>query len=262
MELQALPTSEKRLLVEVPMKIPTLADRLAMRENPADSPVMFQRWSRLLFLHWEVSAEVIQARLPKGLHVDQYQDKCYLGIVPFFMEKVRPRFLPCAPWLSHFLELNVRTYVFDENGQPGVWFFSLDCNQPIAVELARRFFHLPYQHAAMSVRGTQYCCRRKDQDETAIYDYAVEGPFLTADPGSLEFFLLERYLLFSASPDGPLHTGRVHHQPYSFAPIAEPVHSTLPFQWEGFDLNGPPSSALVSPGVPVRIHPLRKAGAR
>ncbi len=230
-----------------------------MRETPADSPVMFQRWSRLLFLHWEVEAGIIQARLPKGLHVDLYQGKCYLGIVPFLMEKVRPRFLPCVPWLSRFLELNVRTYVFDDHGQPGVWFFSLDCNQPVAVELARRLFHLPYQHAAMSVEGTRYHCRRKNQEKTVVYQYAVEGPFQTAAPGSLEFFLLERYLLFSASSDGSLHTGRVHHRPYAFAPIAASGYSTLPFQWEGFNLNGPPSSALVSPGIPVRIHPLRKA---
>lgn len=230
-----------------------------MREKPADSPVMFQCWSQLLFLHWKVPAEVIQARLPAGLHVDQYEGTCYLGLVPFLMEKVRPRFLPCAPWLSNFLELNVRTYVFDDDGQPGVWFFSLDCNQPVAVELARRFFHLPYQHAVMSRNGTRYHCRRKDREETATFDYAVEGPFQTATPGSLEFFLLERYLLFSASPAGNLHTGRVHHEPYAFASIPVPPHSLLPCRWDGFELEGPPVSALVSPGVPVRIHPLKKA---
>jgi hypothetical protein len=50
-ELQALPTSGKSLLLQPVIQTPTLAERLAMRETPADSPVMFQRWSRLLFLH-------------------------------------------------------------------------------------------------------------------------------------------------------------------------------------------------------------------
>lgn len=257
--MQALPTIENELQVDHRMCEPKLEDRLAMREKPPTSPVMFQRWSRLLFLHWEIPAEMIQARLPDGLHVDQHEGKAYLGIVPFLMEKVRPRFLPCVPWLSNFLELNVRTYVFDDKGRPGVWFFSLDCNQPIAVELARRFFHLPYQHAEMTLEGSEYHCRRKKQNETAVYDFKAEGDLQTAEPGSLEFFLLERYLLFSARPNGDLFTGRVHHAPYTFAPIAEPGHSLFPFHWEGFKIEGPPVSSLVSPGVPVKIHPLQKA---
>ena len=48
------------------------------------------------------------------------------------------------------MELNLRTYVHDDSGNAGVWFFSLDCNQPLAVEIARRAFHLPYEHAVMS----------------------------------------------------------------------------------------------------------------
>lgn len=241
------------------MREPQLKDRLAMRERPSTSPVMFQRWSQLLFLHWEVPAGMIQARLPAGLHVDRHEGKAYLGIVPFLMEKVRPRFFPCISWLSNFHELNVRTYVFDDEGRPGVWFFSLDCNQPVAVELARRLFHLPYQHAEMSLVGDSYFCRRKKQNETATYDYSVKGSFQTAEPGSFEFFLLERYLLFSARPNGDHYTGRVYHAPYSFAALPEPEHSLLPFKWEGFEIEGPPVSSHVSPGVPVEIHPLQKA---
>ena len=239
------------------MITPTLEARLAMRERPPTPTVMFQRWSRLLFLHWEIDPQEVQKRLPKGLFVDHFEGRCYLGLVPFLMQKVRPRFLPAVPWLSNFLELNVRTYVHDEQGRPGVWFFSLDYNQLIAVELARRLFHLPYQHAKMSLEGSLYSCRRKTGHATAKYDYEIEGPFQTAEPGSLEFFLLERYLLFSARRDGGLRMGRVHHEPYQFACIPVPTHSTLPFEWEGFHLEGPPVSSLVSQGVPVHIHPLQ-----
>jgi uncharacterized protein YqjF (DUF2071 family) len=240
------------------MKIPTLRNRLEAREKPDGSPVMFQTWRDLLFLHWEIDPVEISSRLPGRLSVDLYEGRCYLGIVPFFMEKVRPRFLPAIPWLSHFLELNVRTYVHDEQGRPGVWFFSLDCNQPLAVEIARRFFHLPYQHASMSAKGDTYSCRRKGQADHAIYHYRVEPPYRTAEPGSLEFFLLERYLLFSQSRPGTLHVGRVHHDPYRFRSFPLDSASLLPCQWEGFQLEGPPVSALVSPGVPVNIHPLEK----
>ena len=114
-------------------------DRLAVREKPASSPVMFQTWSNLLFLHWEIDVQEIAKRIPNRLSVDLHEGKTYLGLVPFFMKKVRPRFLPQMPGLSNFLELNIRAYVHDEQGRPGVWFFSLDCDQPIAVEVARKF---------------------------------------------------------------------------------------------------------------------------
>jgi len=102
-----LPIKEMALYMAM---IPTMADRLAVRKKATGSPVMFQ----------------IRKRIPDRLSVDLHEGKTYLGLVPFFMKKVRPRFLPAVPWLSNFLELNVRAYVHDENGRPGVWFFSLD----------------------------------------------------------------------------------------------------------------------------------------
>ena len=35
---------------------------------------------------------------------------------------VRPALFPAVPKLSYFLECNVRTYVFDAQGRPGIWF--------------------------------------------------------------------------------------------------------------------------------------------
>ncbi|MDP4593007.1 MAG: hydantoinase B/oxoprolinase family protein, partial [Beijerinckiaceae bacterium] len=117
-------------------------------------PVMFRQWRDLLFLHWEYPVEAIQATLPNGLFVDTFAGKAYLGVVPFFMQKIRPRFLPAVPGISDFMELNLRTYVHDKAGVPGVWFYSLDANQWMAVQIARRFFHLPYEYAKMKSSRT------------------------------------------------------------------------------------------------------------
>ncbi|MEI6536644.1 MAG: DUF2071 domain-containing protein, partial [Verrucomicrobiaceae bacterium] len=105
-------------------RIPGDSQRLAARELQPGSPVMFQQWRDLLFLHWEYSAAAIQATLPEGLFVDTFDGKAYLGVVPFFMRKIRPRFLPAVPGISDFMELNLRTYVHDRAGVPGVWFYS------------------------------------------------------------------------------------------------------------------------------------------
>jgi uncharacterized protein YqjF (DUF2071 family) len=145
------------MLNGMPVSFPTLESRIAVRELPARAHVMHQRWESLLFLHWRWDAAEIQRTLPPGLFVDTFQGDAWLAIVPFYMRGIRPRFCPPVPGISDFLELNVRTYVHDEQGRPGVWFYSLDCNQPLAVWTARTFFHLPYQHARMWAEISDGC---------------------------------------------------------------------------------------------------------
>ena len=66
------------------------------------------------------------------------------------MSHVHPRYVTSVPWLSHFPELNVRTYV-RVGDKPGVFFFSLDAGNPVAVFLARTLFYLPYFRARMDM---------------------------------------------------------------------------------------------------------------
>ena len=242
--------------------IPSLDQRLDLRHQPQGWPVMRQRWSQLLFAHWSISPSVIQATLPKGLHVDTYNGQAWIGVVPFRMERIRPVLLPPLPWLSWFLELNVRTYVYDDQGNAGVWFYSLDCDQPVAVEIARRAFHLPYQHARMKAERSRdaihYQCLRRGAKSGAEYLYRPTSPLRLAEPGSLEFFLVERYLLFSTSSTGRLHTGRVYHSPYAIADAACDAPGLEPLRQAGFAIAQPnPQSLLWSPGVDVSIYPLK-----
>lgn len=234
-----------------------------MCRRPDGFPVMRQRWSGLLFLHWPVDPDLIAARLPRGLHVDTFDGTAWLGVVPFFMDRIRPVLLPPVPGISWFLELNVRTYVHDSHGNPGVWFFSLDCNQPLAVEVARRAFHLPYQHAAMKAHCNEgvvdYQCHRDGGIDHARFEYHLPLETRPAEYGTLVWFLVERYLLFSADARGHLHTGRVHHAPYRIAPAIHYKWSAAPLQWNGFNLPPePPHSALAADPVDVRVFPLRR----
>ncbi len=245
------------------MPAPTLHQRLAARQRPGGGGVMRQAWERLLFLHWRIDPAIVQATLPPGLTVDTHAGAAWLAVVPFFMNRVRPRFLPPLPWLSWFLELNLRTYVFDHDGNPGVWFYSLDCNQPVAVELARRFFHLPYKHAAMRA-GTDAAGRvdyhwQRRGAAPGRFTYAPEGRAAPAEPGSLEFFLCERYLLFAADSRGDLHVGRVHHAPYQLQPASVSSFDVQPFSLAGFaEPTTPAESVLYSARVDVDIFPLRR----
>jgi uncharacterized protein len=188
---------------------------------PSGPWIMAQVWHELLFAHWPIDAAALRSHLPAKLQIDTFDGKAWVGIIPFRMSGVRPRGLPPLPWLSAFPELNVRTYVIAE-GKPGVWFFSLDAANPIAVTAARLSFHLPYFNARM-------VCRRHDdtwihyQSErthrhapAAILQarYAPVGSVFHPQPGSLEHFLSERYCLYSTK-GVTLFRGEIHHPPWS-----------------------------------------------
>ena len=212
------------------MPIPTLDDRLRPRSRPPGPPAMYQSWRELLFVHWRVEPKRIQRTLPPGLQVDMFDGAAYVGVVPFYMHNIRPRGFPAIPWVSFFLELNVRTYVHDERGRAGVWFYSLDCNQPIAVWAARTFFHLPYRHARMTAtsrdEAIDYRSQVNSSRRTCELSYSVAADGRPTEPGTFEFFLVERYLLFAADKRSRLFTGQVHHAPYEVAPATLPKWSS------------------------------------
>src|SRR5262245_56236534 len=118
---------------------------------PSRPWVMAMQWHELLFMHWPMPPAVLQTLLPPALALDTFDGVAWLGITPFRMAGSRPRFVQPLPWLSAFPELNVRTHVTAE-GKPGVWFFSLDASNPLAVRGARTVFHLPYYDAAMTAK--------------------------------------------------------------------------------------------------------------
>ena len=180
---------------------------------------MHQHWGSLLFLHWPVPAELLSPLIPEPLVVDTHDGLAWVGITPFTMWGVRPAFTPPLPFLSESHELNVRTYVHLD-GVPGVWFFSLDANNAIAAFGAWVAFHLPYFKARMSLerreRNLYFASRRDHASATPAEFEAVwtVGERLgEAQPGSLEFFLIERYCLYCAR-GGKLYRVRILHSPW------------------------------------------------
>lgn len=187
---------------------------------PDRSWVIRQDWIHLAFLHWALDPEQLRPLIPAPLRLDTFEGKAYLGLVPFLMDNVRPRFLPCVPGISHFPELNIRTYVIHD-GKPGVLFFSLDATSRIAVELGRRFFHLPYVPARMRVdpngETTRYSSQRHGYTEGEnAFAARLHGPgdVYYAKNGSLDHFLTERYCFYAASAAGSMTCGDIAHAPW------------------------------------------------
>ena len=194
-------------------------DRLAVRACPPGWPIMYQSWGKLLFLHWSLPVESLRPLIPDPLEIDTFDGAAWIGITPFTMWGVRPVFLPSLPVLSNSHELNVRTYVHLD-GIPGIWFFSLDASNPIAALGARLAFHLPYFNARMSLKdrdGSIYFTSRRARFHTAPADFeaawTVGNRLPQSEPGSLTFFLTERYCLYSARGDA-LYRARIFHRPW------------------------------------------------
>ncbi len=190
-------------------------DRIAPTRRPAGRCRGYQNWRSLLFMHWPVPVQTMRSLVPSELELDLYKGEAYVGAVPFAMEGVRPRWWP-KRLAFNFLETNVRTYV-SYRGRPGVYFFSLEAASGLAVRAARKLWSLPYYHAQMSLETkgdeVRYQSRRYRGNVQHKVRYRVGEKLGLSEPGTIEFFLLERYLLF-APRKGHIYAGQVHHTPY------------------------------------------------
>jgi len=245
--------------------------RLAACRRPAGKSIGYQRWSGLLFAHWRVPVELLRPLIPRELEIDTFQEEAWLGLVPFHMSGVRPACFPALPFVSEFHETNIRTYVHFKGREPGVWFLSLDAACRLGVEVGRWKWHLPYFYAEMDLRReddeVRYLSRRADSRSPRRADLDISARIgqplnrnaeVSVEPGTLEHFLAERYILYANDHRGRLLRGRVYHSPYPLR-SAEVVscRQTLAPAAE-VPVSGQPDHALFCEGVTVDIFPLRR----
>lgn len=199
-------------------------------------------WRDLLFMHWPVDAQMLRALIPAGVELDTFDGRAWISVVPFRMTGVSLRNWPDLPWLSKFPELNVRTYVTDGK-RPGVWFFSLDATNRLAVRLARWLFYLPYMDAKISCRRSgdwiRYRSERHHRGEPSAsldIEYRPIGPERTAAPGSLEHWLTARFWMYLCDRQRHWHVGAVDHPAWRLRDAQVLSRHNRMLQWLGFDV--------------------------
>jgi uncharacterized protein YqjF (DUF2071 family) len=185
--------------------------------TPPSGWIMRQSWHDLLFAHWRVSRDRLRALLPPGMELDTFDNDAWVGVIPFHMS-IAPRAVPAIPWISSFGELNVRTYV-RVDGVSGVYFFSLDANSIIAVTGGRSMFHLPYYFAAIThadhMGGFDFRSERLfGRSARFTGQYRATSDTFQAAPGTLEYWLTERYWLFTCDSHQRMYRVRVAHEPW------------------------------------------------
>lgn len=227
----------------------------------------YQEWRSLLFAHWRIEPDQLQALLPAGLTIETFDQSAWLAVVPFSMERIRPWWSPPVSGISWFLETNLRTYVRHSSGRSGVWFFSLDANHRLAVAVARTFWHLNYQMADLFLgQGQEQVHYQgvRTSDQAIEYDMKIRLPeqpkFRSAEKGTLEHFLLERYHLIARRRSGQYRIGQVHHEPYQYTDLeSATITQTLCQSLGDWVTEGQaPDHLVYSPGVKVTVSPLRR----
>lgn len=233
---------------------------------PTGPWIMAQRWNDLLFAHWPVRTEVVRALVPASLTLDLHEDTAWLSITPFTLSHLRPRGAPALPVLSTFPELNVRTYV-TLGGRPGVYFFSLDAGNALAVAAARALYHLPYSHASMSVHrrrdGLIYYHSRRDDHAAREADfdarYRPAGDVFHATPGTLDHWLTERYCLYAIDSARRVHRAEIHHRPWPLQPAEAQIERNTMADAAGITLPDQPPRLAFARMLDVVVWPPHRA---
>jgi uncharacterized protein len=247
-----------------------MADVLAQTSHrpwplPTGPWLMAQCWRDLLFAHWPVEHRALRPLIPDCLELDLFEGTAYVAVVPFRMTGIHVHFVPPMPGTSAFPELNLRTYVRPTRGlndRPGVYFWSLEATNALAVATARRFFYLPYMNAKMSCEDRDgwihYSSRRIRRGAPPA---AFRGRYRTlrpTQPNALTDFLTERYCLYTVDARGEMYASQVHHTQWPLFDAEAVIEENTIAQTAGIHLDGPPPLLHFAKSLDVAIWGLRK----
>lgn len=225
---------------------------------------MKQNWNRVLFAHWPIDPEIIRPHIPGSLILDTYDGQAWIGFIFFQVSDMRMRYLPTVPFTAKYYELNVRTYVTCED-KPGVYFLSLDAANYLAVNAAKAFFHLPYHYSRISVKkedGRIDCdCRGAGSEKEFRFKgwYRPKSEVFQAEPGSLAYWLTERYCLYTEY-NRSLYRGDMLHEPWPLQQAEGEITENTMVDFETF----PPSEKPLlhyadrQEALAWRLHHVRK----
>lgn len=240
----------------------TPADPSAASGRPDKLPctwVMYQEWRHLLFMSWPVPLDEMRKHVPADLSIDTFNGTAWLSMLPMHMEDLHFRWLPPIPGTSDFPEINLRTYV-TVNGQPAVYFFSLDSSSRLGALVARFFFHTPYVYAKMTLDEGEWfhlTSRRKKSRHANAAEldirYRPVGEPKQPAADSLAHFLVERYTAIAETKPGVIYSGPVDHAPWQLTDAEVDVRANTVPQAVGFDVAGSKPEIHFSWGTDTRL---------
>ncbi len=162
-------------------------------EKPSDNWQYYQEWNHAVFLHFEVNFDDLRKLVPKKLELDHFNNQYYISIVIFKMENIRPRNLPSLDFISNFHEINVRTYI-KNNDKTGVYFLNIEAEKYLAALVAKTLSGLPYEKSNIKQKENQYINQNPKKNFKLKIDYSIENKILNKT--LFHLWITERYCLY------------------------------------------------------------------
>jgi uncharacterized protein YqjF (DUF2071 family) len=173
-----------------------------------------QRWEAVAFLHWRVDPAALAARLPPRLTLDEHDNAAWVSVVPLRLANLRPVGMPALPVVSTFAQTNMRTYVRGPDGEPGLWFLSVDAARLWVTLGAQLLLGAPYRyaHATVSVDDgdVRYSGHRRLHPDVSYEIHVRPGPAL--QPRETDRWLTDRLVAYTR------HAGRLLRTPVRHPP--------------------------------------------
>lgn len=175
----------------------------------------YQEWNNALFLHWKVPFDALRKHVPERLILDNFDGEVYISIVAFTMQKIRPKKLPAVKFISDFEEINVRTYIKNDD-KAGVYFLSIEAAKSLSVYIAKALSGLPYEKSNIIRKRNhiQSINRKRGFYLKATFDIQASIKSKT----ELDKWLTERYCLYVDKHE-TIQRFEIHHEAWELSKI-------------------------------------------
>lgn len=208
--------------------------------------VYYQEWNRAIFLHWKVPVGTLRKCVPQALNLDTFEGDAYISLVAFTMEQIRPRYLPAVSLVSDFHEINLRTYI-ENDERKGVYFLNIEAAKQLSVFMAKTLSGLPYEKSSIRRTDHQYQSSNRKKGFSFHCDYTVEGKL--SDKSTLDQWLTERYCLYLDEGES-VYRYDIHHKEWELHDMGI-KHLDVDYQLGDFTLSAEPDAVHYSDGVQV-----------
>lgn len=207
----------------------------------------YQEWNNALFFHWSIPIDSLQESVPEALTIDTFEGTCYVSLVAFTMEKIRPKLLPSLAFVSTFDEINVRTYI-DINGKKGFYFLNIEAGKSLSTFLAKVLSGLPYEKSTIKRNPQSYHAENRKKGFSLGVEYDIKEA--VQHKTALDKWLTERYCLY-LDKGNDFYCYDIHHKEWELNDI-EIKHLSVDYKMGKLDLGKrQPDSMHYSPGVGV-----------
>jgi uncharacterized protein YqjF (DUF2071 family) len=175
---------------------------------PAGRWQYYQEWNNALFLHWKVPFDSLRNCVPAKFNIDTFNGDCYVSLVAFTMQNIRPRNMPSVKFISDFHEINLRTYINNDN-KKGVYFLNIEAEKYLSACIAKALSGLPYEKADIKRSDKNYHALNSTKNFRLYTEFAI-GEKLSKK-ADLDTWLTERYCLYLSRHDRT-YRHDIHHK--------------------------------------------------